>query len=934
MIMTSTTRNRFGNLGAGTGLGNGEHARNTNGMSLGAGFGSGAAAWNPGIWSKTAIGSGLKGNPNDDGRILGEVSNPPTSEAITGSGSLLPSSESDTWSGRHWKSLDNTSPRLPKSHSSTSPIRRQNSNQAPVQPFADSVSSASSYFPMPTANPLNQGVSGKSSQSQYLDPTSSSFVGNGVFDTAKLGRSSRHNSDEEGRGPTKSLTFGGIDTGGAFQNARQNYYSSSGYTSSAASRSGSLPPSRNAVNQSSRFVEDNLRQPNSTITSTAFHRPNLSTQSSLYPSHNGFHNQRFSSQSNSADMGTLAGDFNRMNVGRGNQGNSYPGQRDQRFTDQDDVAFQYNQQLSPDEAWSAGDSEYPGAGEQFSLDSMPQEGMGMQGGPYRNPLYGSYSHSPSNSDARRSQHSPFYSAGGTPSIGYPQRAPSRGSYSGTVTTGQAALLDRKLRGLQQEQQGYPGNQPNPLHSRQPYPNLYDFHTQQALRMAAYYPIPPVPNILTQPQIPRGPAKDHEIGWRSQLLEEFRSNSKTNKRYELKDIYNHIVEFSGDQHGSRFIQLKLETANSDEKDQVFREIHPNSIQLMTDVFGNYVIQKFFEHGNQSQKKILANQMRNHVLTLSLQMYGCRVVQKALEHILTDQQAQLVKELEKDVLRCVKDQNGNHVIQKAIERVPAEHIQFIINAFTGQVQALATHPYGCRVIQRMLEHCEQPTRIAVLQELHACTMSLIVDQFGNYVTQHVIEHGREEDRALVISLVTSHLVNFSRHKFASNVVEKSLQFGAVEQRQKIVSILTTPMDEKGNDPLALLIRDQYGNYVIQKLLALLKGSEFDDFAEHIKPHLAAQKRFGGGKNIMAIEKFVYGNATSIPPLHTNNAVVNHNPPRPPLDTSAAPTPPLVSGDGPSPQSSSLPSTNASSVGGPVHSRKSSAGNTVEVITPTST
>ena len=108
----------------------------------------------------------------------------------------------------------------------------------------------------------------------------------------------------------------------------------------------------------------------------------------------------------------------------------------------------------------------------------------------------------------------------------------------------------------------------------------------------------------------------------------------------QDIYNHIVEFSGDQHGSRFIQLKLETANSDEKDQVFREIHPNSIQLMTDVFGNYVIQKFFEHGNQSQKKILANQMRNHVLTLSLQMYGCRVVQK-VKSILSSQWHLLTK-----------------------------------------------------------------------------------------------------------------------------------------------------------------------------------------------------------------------------------------------------------------------------------------------------
>lgn len=88
----------------------------------------------------------------------------------------------------------------------------------------------------------------------------------------------------------------------------------------------------------------------------------------------------------------------------------------------------------------------------------------------------------------------------------------------------------------------------------------------------------------------------------------------------------MVEFSGDQHGSRFIQQKLETANSDEKEQLFREIQPNALQLMTDVFGNYVIQKLFEHGNQVQKRVLAEQMKNHVMELSMQMYGCRVVQK--------------------------------------------------------------------------------------------------------------------------------------------------------------------------------------------------------------------------------------------------------------------------------------------------------------------
>ena len=49
-----------------------------------------------------------------------------------------------------------------------------------------------------------------------------------------------------------------------------------------------------------------------------------------------------------------------------------------------------------------------------------------------------------------------------------------------------------------------------------------------------------------------------------------------------------MEFSGDQHGSRFIQLKLETATAEEKQMFFDEIVPlSALQLIQDVFGNYV-----------------------------------------------------------------------------------------------------------------------------------------------------------------------------------------------------------------------------------------------------------------------------------------------------------------------------------------------------------
>jgi pumilio RNA-binding family len=62
----------------------------------------------------------------------------------------------------------------------------------------------------------------------------------------------------------------------------------------------------------------------------------------------------------------------------------------------------------------------------------------------------------------------------------------------------------------------------------------------------------------------------------------------NKGLYAKSIY--ILDLSADQHGSRFIQQKLENCTAEEKASVFTEVLPHAASLMTDVFGNYVIQK--------------------------------------------------------------------------------------------------------------------------------------------------------------------------------------------------------------------------------------------------------------------------------------------------------------------------------------------------------
>ena len=226
----------------------------------------------------------------------------------------------------------------------------------------------------------------------------------------------------------------------------------------------------------------------------------------------------------------------------------------------------------------------------------------------------------------------------------------------------------------------------------------------------------------------------------------------------------MAEFAQDQHGSRFIQQKLETvrqaacaraapvrtrlltparpqAPPEDIAALFEEMMPSVNKLMTDVFGrvraswcgsasaqathawrmrmsavsprsNYVIQCFLSHGSEEQRGELVKQLSGRVLPLALQMYGCRVIQKALEVLDVEGKRALVDELEGHVLTCVHDQNGNHVVQKAIEFCPPELRQRFMTAFAGATLRLAQHPYGCRVVQaRGRTHTRGVARVRV-------------------------------------------------------------------------------------------------------------------------------------------------------------------------------------------------------------------------------
>lgn len=152
-----------------------------------------------------------------------------------------------------------------------------------------------------------------------------------------------------------------------------------------------------------------------------------------------------------------------------------------------------------------------------------------------------------------------------------------------------------------------GNLRSPMLSHQGFLPV-DYQTQMPIAHPMYGHRDVGPALYMQQYGGRGRRvpEDPAGVYRSPLLEEFRndrlrawelkvrllaavpvSTDRTNY-LAMQDLYGHIVEFSMDQHGSRFIQQRLETATEEERQIIFDEIMPqHALLLIQDVFGNYV-----------------------------------------------------------------------------------------------------------------------------------------------------------------------------------------------------------------------------------------------------------------------------------------------------------------------------------------------------------
>ncbi|KAF0896944.1 hypothetical protein E2562_030790 [Oryza meyeriana var. granulata] len=196
------------------------------------------------------------------------------------------------------------------------------------------------------------------------------------------------------------------------------------------------------------------------------------------------------------------------------------------------------------------------------------------------------------------------------------------------------------------------------------------------------------------------------------------------------------------------------------------------------------------------------IRGHIPTFSVDPFGSRFIQKKLERATTSELVMVYEEIVPHVRLLALDVFANYAIQKAFE----------VSDLDLKIEMAN---------ERVLERCDDPDILKeLISEIVEGVPELAAHQFGNYVVQHIVEHGGEFVRGMILTKLKGWIVQMSCRKYGSNVMEKCLTFGSIHDRLMIAAEIAYA----GEEQILMVMLDQHGNYVIQKLLETTAEAEW--------------------------------------------------------------------------------------------------------------
>jgi hypothetical protein len=122
-------------------------------------------------------------------------------------------------------------------------------------------------------------------------------------------------------------------------------------------------------------------------------------------------------------------------------------------------------------------------------------------------------------------------------------------------------------------------------------------------------------------------------------------------------------------------------------------------------------------------------------------------------------------------------------------------------------------------------------------------LINNKYGNYSVQAIINALKDEKKLIepIYLYISNNIVELSNQKYSSNVVDTFIMKKDEFSKQIINEIIK-------NNQIKDMVKDQYGNYVIQKAMSISNSETLNKIIQQIKPVIPELLMNNLGKKIV--------------------------------------------------------------------------------------
>ncbi|KAF9610267.1 hypothetical protein IFM89_021828 [Coptis chinensis] len=311
--------------------------------------------------------------------------------------------------------------------------------------------------------------------------------------------------------------------------------------------------------------------------------------------------------------------------------------------------------------------------------------------------------------------------------------------------------------------------------------------------------------------------------------------------------NGIFVLSSNQVGSQYLQRILTGGDLACVNKILNALEGRMVAVMTDPFGNYVFQKLLKScsiNDQILELVLSIISSPDLISAAINQYGSLSIQKllkTLKRLDSPLIGDVMVALQPGLLILMTNMSGRHLIGHCLKHLTYDQNEMIYTVANQVCLALATDRQGYLVLCSIIETIRDPLRRELLTTITNNAVHLSYEPIGNYVLQKVLQFQNPEYTRIICDQLKDNLVLLSMHKHSSHVVEKCLK--SAEMEFVASEFLET-------NKVVQLAKDQYGNYVIQKVLEATKSKSphlYTSLVQALMPHLKQLQNHPNGRNV---------------------------------------------------------------------------------------